>query len=81
MAVKSLIMDYPGQIGVVPRIGYLNTDDSFGSLFSTGFLDNYVKSRGITLFPTDLIFIVCANGNLAARPTISNGVITLTTPF
>lgn len=84
MAVASNVkfkMDFVGQPsdGSIPRLGRLECNNTLAEVVVAGYLNPFVASQGLTLYPSDFIFVSASDGNQIYKPVFgSNGVITLT---
>lgn len=75
--------DTAGQVGVKPRKVSILSTDSLAVVTATGYL-NGTSLQGITLYPTDIIWMTYAYSTLTGTgtfavfsPTFSNGLITI----
>lgn len=76
----SLWLNFAGQANtIVPRDGRLYCPNAtLSQVSSAGFLDNYLKTQGMNLLPTDFIFAVASNGHQIYKPVFTNGSCQLT---
>lgn len=77
MAILSFKMDFPGQNGVVPRIGRLYSNDNLATVAGAGYINPIVNAQSISVSSSDIIAVAASDGNEFYRPSISSGVITL----
>lgn len=83
MAILSIIMDLPGEIGMVPRRGKMVTTDSLATITTAGYLNSFTL-QGQVIEPTDILDVVYlynAQTNTGTYDqfviTMSNGIITM----
>ncbi len=77
MAIKKIVTDLPGQVGIVPRTVKIETDDSFAVVTAAGYLDS-AKAMGYSFYPTDLFEVTYGTGiTQIFTASISGGIITL----
>lgn len=53
MAIRQITTDFAGQIGVLPRLVRINTDDTLSEVTAENYLKGAI-SQGFTFYPTDL---------------------------
>lgn len=81
MSAQGLSLDFPGQVGLVPRFGHLNAvNNTLAQVATAGFLTNFLLQNGLSLLSTDIIGACCSDGNQWYKPVIAagTGVVTLT---
>lgn len=78
MAIKKIITDLPGQVGIIPRTVKIETNDSFAVVTAAGYL-NSAKATGYAFYPTDLFEITYGAGitQIFTCSISTVGVITL----
>jgi hypothetical protein len=76
----TLLLNFAGQNNeVVPRDGRLYCpNNTLTQIAAAGFLDNYLKTQGMNLLPSDFIFAVASNGHQIYKPVFTNGSCQLT---
>ncbi len=77
----TLVLNFAGEgNGVVPRLTRLHCpENTIAEVTAAGFLDNYLKTQGADLLPTDLVFTVASDDSSIFRPVFTNGSCRLTT--
>jgi hypothetical protein len=83
MSIQSeitLILNFAGENNeVVPRMGRLYCPTStLSQISAAGFLDNYLKTQGANLLPTDFVAAVGSNGHQWYKPVFTSGSCQLT---
>lgn len=76
MAILQITTDFPGQVGVFPRLVRVLSDDDYATVTAAGYL-NSAAGMGVTILPTDFIFASYSDGFGSFNPTISGSNITL----
>lgn len=76
MTININYADYPGQVGVSPRIVKIVTDSNLATVTSAGWINSAV-AEGFSIQPTDMILISYNGGTNFFTPAIVSGVITL----
>ena len=72
MSVNQFTINFPGELGVVPRIGRLYApNNTLSQIAAAGFLDNYIKSQNFSVLATDFIAAVGSNGHQWYKPVFS----------
>lgn len=76
----TLLLNFAGQANqVVPRDGRLYCpNNTLADVSGAGFLDNYLKTQGANLLPTDFVFAVASDGHQIYKPVFTNGSCQLT---
>lgn len=77
MAILSLKMDFPGQIGVTPRLGKLFVNDTIAQATSAGFLNSYVKNTNTAIFRTDTIDVAASDDTKLCKVVLTGSSIQL----
>ena len=78
MAIVSFRMDFPGQVGIYPRVGKLQSTDDLATVAGAGYLDAVANAQSISVTSSDIVAVTASDGNEFYRPTVSStGVITL----
>ncbi len=72
--------ELPGQSqdGTFPRFCRLKCGNTLAEVVGAGFLNPLIAAQGLTLYPSDFVFVAASDGNQIYKPVISSGVITLT---
>lgn len=72
-------VDLPGQSqdGSQVRFVRIKCGNTLSQVTSAGFLDKLVESQGLSIYPSDFVFVAASDGNQVYAPTISAGSITL----
>lgn len=80
MSVYSFSINFPGQNNnVTPRFGHMYApNNTLSEVAAAGFLDQYIKSQGFSLLPTDIIGVAASNGNQWYKPVFTAGSCQLT---
>ncbi len=80
MSIYTFTINFPGQNnGVVPRIGHLySKTDNLATISGAGYLDNYIKSQGFSVLPTDVICAVGTDGTQWYKPVFTGTSCQLT---
>jgi len=80
MSIESFTINFPGQNNnVTPRIGHLYApNDTLSTIAAAGYLDNYIKSQGFSVLPTDFIAAVGSNGHQWYKPVFTGTSCQLT---
>jgi len=68
---------FAGQ-GVKPRFTHLLSSDTLSQVTAAGYLNPYVKSQGLTVLPSDFVFVSASDGHQIYKPVFSGATITLT---
>lgn len=76
MTILQITTDFPGQVGIMPRLVRLLSDDSYATITGAGYL-NGAAAMGVTILPTDFIFASYSDGYGSFNPTFSGPEITL----
>lgn len=77
--VNQLTLNFPGQNNIVPRFGHLYCpNNTLTEIAAAGFLDNYLRTQGASLLPTDFIGAVGSNGLQWYKAVFTNGSCQLT---
>ena len=76
----TLLLNFAGQNNqVVLRDGRLYCpNNTLAQVSTAGFLDNYLKTQGASLLPTDFVFAVASDGHQIYKPVFTNGSCQLT---
>jgi len=53
MSILSIVTDFAGQIGTIPRIIRIDSTDNYSTITTTGYLNN-AKREGYTFYPSDI---------------------------
>lgn len=77
MTALQITIDTAGQLGVNPRIVKVLCDDSLAEVTAAGFLNPQNLSGIGSIIPTDLVLVKYTDDVGFFKPTISGGVITL----
>ncbi len=82
MSIQSeitLVTNFAGEVGVVPRLCRLYCPAStLSQVAAAGFLDNYLSTQNISLLATDFVFAVASNGHQVYKPVFTAGSCQLT---
>jgi hypothetical protein len=79
MSIQTFTINFPGQNNtVVPRFGHLYTTDVLATVTAAGYLNPFMLSQGFSVLPTDIIFVVAADGTQIYKPVFSGTTVTLT---
>lgn len=72
-------VNLPGQPedGSQVRFVRLKCQNSLSEVTAAGFLDQLIKSQGLSMYQSDFVFVAASNGNQVYRPSISAGSVTL----
>lgn len=74
MAVQQIKMDFAGESNIVPRLGRLYApNNSLAQIEAVGFLNQYIQTQNLVLYPTDFIACVGSDGQKWLRPSLSGG--------
>jgi len=72
MSINQFTINFPGQLGIVPRIGHLYApNDTLTTISGAGYLDNYILAQGFSVLATDVICAVGSNGTQWYKPVFS----------
>ncbi len=76
----TLLLNFAGQNNeVIPRDGRLYCpSNTLAQVAAAGFLDNYLKTQGMNLLPTDFVFTVASDGHQIYKPVFTAGSCQLT---
>ncbi len=75
----TLVLDFAGQQGVVPRLCRLYCpNDTLSTVSGAGYLDNYLKTQDASLLATDFVMTVASNGHQIYKPVFTAGSCQLT---
>ncbi len=77
MPITSYRPNFPGRLGIVPRLVRMNTTDTAAQVRTAGYLDPYVKSQGFSVLPTDIILVVCADSTFGCKAKFNGDSISL----
>lgn len=79
-AAVTLLLNFAGENNeVIPRMGRLYAPhNTLAQVAAAGFLDNYLKTNGNNLLPTDFIMCVASDGHQIYKPVFTNGSCQLT---
>lgn len=78
MAIKYINMNITGQVGVLPRLGFMQCDDSFSDVIAANYLKSAIKAGMATFYPTDMILVTYSdNATQLFKVSISGSTITL----
>lgn len=80
MSIQTFTINFPGQNNnVVPRFGHLYApNNTLAQIAAAGYLDNYIKSQGFSVLPTDFIFAVGSDGHQIYKPVFTGTSCQLT---
>jgi len=69
----------PGQSedGSQVRFVRVKCGNTLAEVTAAGFLDAAIKSQGLSIYPSDFVFVAASDGNQIYAPTISAGSVTL----
>ncbi len=73
--------ELPGQSqdGSNVRFCRLKCGNTLAEVVGAGFLNPLIAAQGLTLYPSDFVFVAASDGNQTYKPVIgADGVITLT---
>ena len=77
--INQLKLNFPGNNGVVPRMGSLYCPNStLSQISAAGFLDNYIKTQNTAVYATDFIAAVGSDGHQWYKPVFTAGSCQLT---
>ncbi len=76
MAILQITTEFAGQVGVIPRLVRVWSDDDYDTISAEGYL-NAAYALGITIQPTDFIFMTYDGGFGTFNPEFSGQNITL----
>lgn len=76
----TLVLNFAGEgNGVVPRMGRLYCpSNTLSEVAAAGFLDNYLRTQGMSLLATDFVAAVASNGHQWYKPVFTAGSCQLT---
>ena len=77
MSIKEFQITFAGQ-GVHPRFGHLLTTANLATVSSAGYLNPYMQSQGLSILPSDFIFVAASDGHQIYKPVFNAGIVTLT---
>jgi len=80
MSVTNFKINFPGQNNdVVPRIGHLHAPlDTLATISAAGYLDNYIKTQGFSVKPSDVIIARGSDGTQWYKPVFTGTSCQLT---
>lgn len=67
MGILSINQNLPGLAGVVPKLIFIDTDDSLATITSTGYLNSVVQNHNVALSETDMILITTKDPASSSR--------------
>lgn len=76
MTILQITTDFAGQVGILPRLVRLLSDDDYSTITGAGYL-NGAAAMGVTILPTDFIFASYSDGYGSFNPSFSGPEITL----
>jgi len=76
----TLVLNFAGEgNGVVPRMGRLYCpNNTLAEVAAAAFLDNYLRTQGMTLLATDFVAAVASDGHQWYKPVFTAGSCQLT---
>lgn len=78
--VQQFTINFPGQNNIIPRIGHLYAPtNSLAEIAAAGFLDNYLRTSGMSLLATDVVLAVGSDGTQWYKPVFTSGSCNLNT--
>lgn len=78
MAIKRIITDVAGQVGIKPRIVRIETTDSFATVTAANYLKTAIDAGMATFYPDDVVALIYATNNIQFFTlTITSSTITL----
>lgn len=83
VAPENLVFDceLPGQSqdGSNARFCRMKCNNTLAEVVGAGFLNPLIAAQGLTLYPSDFVFVAASDGNQIYKPVFgAGGVITLT---
>ncbi len=78
--VKQFTINFPGQNNIIPRIGHLYAPtNTLAEIAAAGFLDQYIRSQGVSVLATDVVLAVGSDGTQWYKPVFTAGSCNLNT--
>jgi hypothetical protein len=83
MPIINFQTDFPGQVGLFPRHGKMETTDVVATITTAGYLNNNPSAAGVNISDADMIDIKYNDGSGGVTSSLfrvsiaSNGIITL----
>lgn len=77
--INQLTLNFAGQNNIIPRFGHLYCPkNTLAEISAAGFLDNYLKTQGVSLLSTDIVGTVGSDGSQWYKPVFTAGSCQLT---
>lgn len=76
MTILQITTDFAGQVGILPRLVRLLSDDDYDTITAAGYL-NGAAAMGVTILPSDFIFASYSDGYGSFNPSFNGPEITL----
>ena len=62
---------------IKPRMVRIHTSDAKSVVETAGYMDQYLRTQGCSLIPSDFIFIICSDGDDIYKPLFIGDSVTL----
>jgi hypothetical protein len=73
-------INLPGQPedGSQVRFVRIKCENTLSQVTAAGFLDQLIKSQGLSMYASDFVFVAASDGNQVYKPVITAGSVQLT---